>query len=145
MSHSNPVRYNSGLQADVIDVSQYEIERLMDGTYTLNDVESQRVSGFVKNKDNVTNQSKLISGGWGENAHRVNFMIKDVEDSDGKIKLYVKILKAGKMVNRKMIPDSDFRDKPELLDGIMKTIKQDLMRTYPKYLTNNNTELELVD
>lgn len=145
MSHSNPVRYNSGLQADVIDVSQYEIERLMDGTYTLNDVETQRVSGFVKNKDKVTNQSKLISGGWGENAHRVNFMIKDVEDSDGKIKLYIKILKAGKMVDRKMIPDSDFRDKPELLDGIMKTIKQDLMRTYPKYLTNNNTELELVD
>ena len=145
MSHSNPVRYNSGLQADVIDVSQYEIERLMDGTYTLNDVETQRVSGFVKNKDKVTNQSKLISGGWGENAHRVNFMIKDVEDSDGKIKLYIKILKAGKMVDRKMIPDSDFRDKPELLDGIMKTIKQDLMRSYPKYLTNNNTELELVD
>lgn len=93
----------------------------------------------------MTNQSKLISGGWGENAHRVNFMIKDVEDSDGKIKLYIKILKAGKMVDRKMIPDSDFRDKPELLDGIMKTIKQDLMRTYPKYLTNNNTEIELVD
>lgn len=145
MSHSNPVKYNSGLQADVIDVSQYEIERLMDGTYTLNDVETQRVSGFVRNKDKVTNQSKLISGGWGENAHRVNFMIKDVEDSDGKIKLYIKILKAGKMVDRKMIPDSDFRDKPELLDGIMKTIKQDLMRTYPKYLTNNNTEIELVD
>jgi hypothetical protein len=145
MSHSNPVRYNSGLHANVIDVSQYEIERLMDGTYSLNDVETKRVDNFVRNKDSVTNQSKLISGGWFENAHRVNYMIKDVEDVNGKIKLYIKILKAGKMVDRKMIPDSNFRDNPELLDNIMSTIKQDLLRTYPKYLTNNTTELELVD
>jgi hypothetical protein len=72
-------------------------------------------------------------------------MIKDVEDVDGKIKIYVKVLKAGKMVDRKMIPESNFRDNPELLDGIMKTIKQDILRSYPSYLTDNNTELELID
>ena len=72
-------------------------------------------------------------------------MIKDVEEVDGKIKLYVKILKAGKMVDRKMIPDSNFRDNPELVDNIMKTIKQDILRTYPKYLTDGNTEIELTN
>ena len=61
------------------------------------------------------------------------------------VKLLIKILKAGKMVDRKMIPDSNFRNNPELLGGIMNTIKQDILRTYPKYLTGNNTEIELVD
>jgi hypothetical protein len=126
-------------------VTKGEMKRLMDGRYNLERVNTDRVSNFVSRKDKVTNQSKLISGGWGDNAHRVNFMIKDVEDVDGKIKLFIKILKAGKMIDRKMIPDSNFKDNPELLDGIMNTIKQDVLRSYPSYLTDNNTELELID
>jgi hypothetical protein len=72
-------------------------------------------------------------------------MIKDVEDVDGKLKISVEVLKAGKMVDRKMIPDSNFKDNPELLDGVMKSIKQDILRTYPKYLTDDNVEIELID
>jgi hypothetical protein len=145
MSQVNPVKFDSNLNSDVMVVTKGEMERLMDGRYNLERVNTDRVSNFVGNKDSVTNQSKLISGGWGENAHRVNFMINDVEEVDGKIKLYVKILKAGKMVDRKMIPDSNFRDNPELVDNIMKTIKQDILRTYPKYLTDGNTEIELTN
>ena len=145
MSQVNPVKYDSNLKSDVVSVTKGEMERLMDGRYNLERVNTDRVSNFVSRKDKVTNQSKLISGGWGDNAHRVNFMIKDVEDVDGKIKISVKVLKAGKMIDRKMIPDSNFKDDPELLDGIMKTIKQDILRTYPSYLTDNNTEIELVD
>jgi hypothetical protein len=126
-------------------VTKGEMKRLMDGRYNLERVNTDRVSNFVGAKDKVTNKSKLISGGWGENAHRVNFMIKDVEEVDGKIKISVNVLKAGKMIDRKMIPDSNFKDNPELLDGIMNTIKQDVIRTYPNYLTDNNTELELID
>ena len=145
MSQVNPVKYDSNLKSDVVSVTKGEMERLIDGRYNLERVNTDRVSNFVSRKDKVTNQSKLISGGWGDNAHRVNFMIKDVEDVDGKIKISVKVLKAGKMIDRKMIPDSNFKDDPELLDGIMKTIKQDILRTYPSYLTDNNTEIELVD
>jgi hypothetical protein len=145
MSQVNPVKYDSNLKSDVVSVTKGEMERLMDGRYNLERVNTDRVSNFVSRKDKVTNQSKLISGGWGDNAHRVNFMIKDVEDVDGKIKIYVQILKAGKMVGRKMIPDSNFRDNTELLDGIMKTIKQDILRTYPSYLTDSNTEIELLN
>ena len=145
MSQVNPVKYDSNLKSDVISVTKGEMERLIDGRYNLERVNTDRVSNFVNRKDNVTNQSKLISGGWGDNAHRVNFMIKDVEEVDGKIKLSIQVLKAGKMINRKMIPDSNFRDNPELLDGIMKTIKQDILRTYPSYLTDSNTEIELLN
>jgi len=145
MSQINPVKFDSNLNADVMSVTKGEMERLMDGRYDIERVKTDRVSNFVKVKDKVTNQSKLISGGWGDNAHRVNFMVKDVEDVEGKIKLFIKILKAGKMVDRKMIPDSNFKDNPELFDDIMKTIKYDILRTYPNYLTNDNTEIELVD
>jgi hypothetical protein len=145
MSQVNPVKFDSNLNANVMSMTKGEMERLMDGRYNVERVNTDRVSNFVKIKDKVTNQSKLISGGWGDNAHRVNFMVKDVEDVEGKIKIFVKILKAGKMVDRKMIPDSNFKDNPELYDDIMKTIKYDILRTYPNYLTNDNTEIELVD
>lgn len=145
MSQVNPVKYDSNLKSDVVSVTKGEMERLIDGRYNLERVNTDRVSNFVSGKDKVTNQSKLISGGWGDNAHRVNFMIKDVEEVDGKIKLSIQVLKAGKMIDRKMIPDSNFRDNPELLDGIMKTIKQDILRTYPSYLTDSNTEIELLN
>jgi hypothetical protein len=145
MSQVNPVKFDSNLNADVMSLNKGEMERLMDGRYSLERVKTDRVSNFVKIKDKVTNQSKLISGGWGDNAHRVNFMVKDVEDVEGKIKIFVKILKAGKMVDRKMIPDSNFKDNTELFDDIMKTITLDILRTYPNYLTNDNTEIELVD
>jgi len=145
MSQVNPVKYDSNLKSDVVSVTKGEMERLIDGRYNLERVNTDRISNFVSRKDKVTNQSKLISGGWGDNAHRVNFMIKDVEEVDGKIKISIQVLKAGKMIDRKMIPDSNFRDNPELLDGIMKTIKQDILRTYPSYLTDDNTEIELIN
>ena len=145
MSQVNPVKYDSNLKSDVVSVTKGEMERLMDGRYNLERVNTDRVSNFVSGKDRVTNQSKLISGGWGDNAHRVNFMIKDVDEVDGKIKISVKVLKAGKMIDRKMIPDSNFRDNPELLNNITNTIKQDILRSYPNYLTNDNTEIELLN
>ena len=145
MSQVNPVKYDSNLKSDVVSVTKGEMERLMDGRYNLERVTTDRVSNFVSGKDSVTNQSKLISGGWGDNAHRVNFMIKDVDEVDGKIKISVKVLKAGKMIDRKMIPDSNFRDNPELLNNITNTIKQDILRSYPNYLTNDNTEIELLN
>lgn len=145
MSQVDPVKYDSKLNSNVMTVTKGEMELLMGGYRDVGRVKSDRVSNFVINKDNITNQSKLISGGWGDNAHRVNFMIKDVEGVDGKIKILVKVLKAGKMVDRKMIPDSNFKDNPELFDGIMKTIKQDILRTHPKYLTDEDTIIELID
>jgi hypothetical protein len=145
MSQVNPIRYDSNLNSDVMSVTKGEMERLIDGRYNIERVKSDRVTSFVTHKDNITNQSKLISGGYGDNAHRVNFMIKDVEDIDGKIKISVEILKAGKMIGRKMIPDSNFKDDPELLNNIMRTIKQDILRTYPTHLTDDNTEIELLN
>jgi hypothetical protein len=75
---------------------------------------------------------------------RVSFIIDDINEDGGKVKIKVKVNKAGKMVDRKMVADPNFKDNPELLSDIEKTIKQEMLRTYPNYLTDDNTEIELV-
>lgn len=144
ISHSNPVRYDSALHTEVISLTKGEMERLMNGTYSLNDVEFQRVSNFVRGKDKVIGYKKLVSGGWNDTAHKVSFTITDVENVDGKIKIFVKVNKAGRIIDRKMVADPDYQNNPELLNKIEDTIKQTIMREYPNYLTNKNTDIEVI-
>jgi len=144
MSQVNPVRYDSNLHSNVMGVTKDEMERLIDGRYNVERVNTERVSNFVRDKDSVINKSKLVSGGYGDDAHRVSFIISDVDEVDGKIKIFVKVLKAGKMVDRKMVVDSDYQNNPQLVNNIENTIKQTIMRDNPKYLTDSNTEIEVI-
>jgi hypothetical protein len=144
MSQVNPVRYDSNLHSNVMGVTKGEMERLIDGRYDVERVNTERVSNFVRDKDSVINKSKLVSGGYGDDAHRVSFIISDVDEIDGKIKIFVKVLKAGKMVDRKMVVDSDYQNNPQLVNNIENTIKQTIMRDNPKYLTDSNTEIEVI-
>jgi hypothetical protein len=146
ISHSNPVRYNSGLKADVMSVTPSEMKSLIAGK-DVTDIKTSRVSNFTTNnevKRKIIGLKKLVSGGYGENAHKVSFTIDDISEDNGKIKIKVKVNKAGRIVDRKMVADSNFKDNPELLSDIGKTIKQEMIRTYPNYLTDDNTEIELV-
>jgi hypothetical protein len=145
ISHSNPVRYNSGLKADVMSVTPSEMKSLIAGK-DVSDIKTSRVSNFTANnevKNKLIGLKKLVSGGWGENAHRVSFTVDDINEVGGKIKINIKINKAGKMVDRKMVVDTNLKDNPELLRDIESTIKKEMLRTYPNYLTDDNTEIEL--
>ena len=144
MNHVNPVRYDSGLQEDVKVVTKYEMERIMDGSYNFDDVKTRRVTDFVRGKDNVIGTKKLISGGYGDTAHRVSFTITDIDEVDDKIKIFVKVNKAGKMDGRKMVADINYQNNPQLVSDIENTIKQDILRTHPKYLMDGNTEIEII-
>jgi hypothetical protein len=146
ISHSNPVRYNSGLKADVMSVTPSEMKSLIAGK-DVTDIKTSRVSNFTANnevKRKLIGFKKLVSGGYGENSHKVSFTIDDISEDNGKIKIKVKVNKAGRIVDRKMVADSNFKDNPELLSDIGKTIKQEMIRTYPNFLTDDNTEIELV-
>jgi hypothetical protein len=146
ISHSNPVRYNSGLKADVMSVTPSEMKSLIAGK-DVTDIKTSRVSNFTANnevKRKLIGLKKLVSGGYGENAHKVSFTIDDISEDNGKIKIKVKVNKAGRIVDRKMVADSNFKDNPELLSDIGKTIKQEMLMTYPNYLTDDNTEIELI-
>jgi hypothetical protein len=138
------VKYDSGLRTDVKVVTKYEMERLMDGSYSFDDIKTRRVTDFVRDKDNVIGTKKLISGGYGDTAHRVSFTITDINEVDGKIKIFVKVNKAGRMDGRKMVEDPDYQNNPQLVSDIEKTIKQEIMRTHPKYLTDDNLEIETI-
>lgn len=144
MNRVNPVRYDSGLQEDVKVVTKYEMERIMDGSYNFDDVKTRRVTDFVRGKDNVIGTKKLISGGYGDTAHRVSFTITDIDEVDDKIKIFVKVNKAGKMDGRKMVADINYQNNPQLVSDIENTIKQDILRTHPKYLMDGNTEIEII-
>ena len=146
MSHSNPVSWNSGLEANVIGVTKQEINDLMNGKYDLSDMKSKRVINFVKDmKLQLIGNKKLISSGWGENGIRVSYYITDINDDNGIIKIDVKINKAGRMVDRKMVPDPDYKNNERMVNDIKNAIKQDVMFTHPKYLTDDNTEIEIIN
>lgn len=146
ISNSNPVRYNSGLNADVVVVTPIEIKSLISGK-DLTDIKTSRVSNFTTNnqvKQKLIGLKKLVSSGYGENANKVSFIIDDINQVDGKVVIKIRVNKAGRMVDRKMVADPYFKDNPELLSDIEKTIKQEMIRTYPNFLTDDNTEIELI-
>jgi len=144
MSQVDPVKYDSKLNSNVMTVTKGEMELLMGGYRDVGRVKSDRVPSFIKDKGSVIGTKKLISGDWGENAHRVSFTITDIDEVDGKIKIFVKVNKGGKMVDRKMVTGDNYQDNPELVGRIENTIKQEIMRSYPKYLTTDNTEIEII-
>lgn len=145
MRGSNPVHWDSGLKANVIDVTKDEIKDLMDGRYGLSDVKSRRVVNFVKDmKSQLLGKKKLISSGWGDNGIRVSYVVTDVDNIDGKIKIVVKINKAGRMVDRKMVPDTDYQNNERMVNDIENAIKRDITITHPKYLTDDNVDIEII-
>jgi hypothetical protein len=145
MSGSNPVHYDSGLKANVIDVTKDEIKDLMGGHYDLSDMKNKRVVNFVKDiKSQLIGKKKLISSGWGDNGIRVSYVVTDVDNIDGKVKIVVKINKAGRMVDRKMVPDTDYQNNELMVNDIENAIKRDITITHPKYLTDDNVDIEII-
>jgi hypothetical protein len=145
MSHSNPVNFNSGLKSNVIGVTRDEISHLMNGRYDLSDVKSKRVVNFVKDmKSELVNKKTLFSSGWGENGVRVSYVVTDVDNVNDKIKITVRVNKAGRMVGRKMVPDPDYQNNERMVNDIENAIKQNIMTSHPKYLSDDNTEIEII-
>jgi hypothetical protein len=143
MSAANPVHWNSGLKANVVGVTRGEMSNLIGGRYDLEGMKSARVPNFVKNmKTQLVSSKKLISSGWGENAVRVSYTIDDINEADGKIKILVSINKAGRMVDRKMVPNPEYQNDERLLNDIETAIKQNIIRTNPEYLSDDNVDIQ---
>lgn len=145
LSGANPTHWNSKLRANVVSVTKGEMDRLIDGVYDLSNVKSNRVINFVNDmKSKLINNRKLISSGWGENAVRVSYFITDIDNINGKIKIVVRINKAGRMEGRKMIPNPDYQKDERLVNDIETAIKQDIINSHPKYLSDDNVDIEII-
>ena len=143
LSGANPTHWNSGLKANVVGVTRGEMSNLIGGRYDLEGMKSARVPNFVKNmKSQLVSSKKLISSGWGENAVRVSYTIDDVNEADGKIKIIVSINKAGRMEGRKMVPNPEYQNDERLLNDIETAIKQNIIRTNPEYLSDDNVDIQ---
>jgi hypothetical protein len=144
MSHSNPVRYNSGLNSEVIFITKNEIEELMKGYSTYDELLTNRVEKFTNNVGQKLIGKKTIkSFGWGDNAKKVSFTIEDVTEDDNKILIKIRINKAGPIVDRKMVVDPEGYDKRgDFAKDLEKNIAEFVIRENIKFLTKNNTKFE---
>jgi len=145
LSGANPIHWNSGLKANVVGVTRSEMSNLMNGRYDLEGMKSSRVPNFVKNmKNQLVSSKKLISSGWGDDAVRVSYIITDIFEADGKIKIVVRVNKAGRMEGRKMVVNPDYQNDERLVNDIETAIKQNIIRTNPEYLTDVNVEIDVI-
>jgi hypothetical protein len=144
IAHSNPIRYNSGLKSEVIYVTKNEIEDIMKGYSTYDEISNERVNNFTdKIGKNLIGTTKNKSFGWGETGKKVSYTIEDIVEDDGKVLFKIKINKAGKIVDRKMVVDPEGYDETgDFAKELEKEISNYIVKSNPKYLTKNNTKFE---
>ena len=145
LSHSNPVVWDNGINKNVIVVTKDEMNHLMNGRYNLEIMKSKRVPAFIKDmKTHLIGTKKLISSGWGNDGIRVSYTITDIFESNGKIKIVVKINKAGRKEGRRMVPTTDYQNDEQMINKIEGAIIQNIIKENPKYLSNDNVEIEVI-
>ena len=106
----------------------------------MDDISTQRVSGFVDVfNDEFVGKRKLVNvyAPYGETPHRASFIYKDIEVNDGKLLIKIDIVKAGEVIDRKMVV-SDEELSDEVKERIEKNIKDMVTRNNKQYLTDEN-------
>ena len=144
MSDVNPVRYNSGLDDKVTYLTTKELNLIRSGRAKMDDISTQRVSGFVDVfNDDFVGKRKLVNvyAPYGETPHRASYIYKDIEVNDGKLLIKIDIVKAGEVIDRKMVV-SDEELSDEVKERIEKNIKDIITRNNKQYLTDENVEFE---
>lgn len=141
ISHANPVRWNSGLKANVISVTPDEIKKIRDGE-EMGNIETKRVENFIqKFAKPLIGGKKMISIGWYDDRKKVNYTITDIKQENGKIKFYITINKAGKVVDNKMVIDPDGYPVPSpFSEDIEKGVINRIISENKDYLSYDNTD-----
>jgi len=142
MSNANPVRYNSGLRADVHLVTRNEIEQLINGK-SLDSIRRNRVTNFSSKFANaLIGTDRLISMGWGDSKKKANFTITNVTEENGKIKFDIRINKAGAVegTNRMVVNPDGYIVPSPFSEDIEKGIKDRIISDNSDYLSHDNTE-----
>jgi hypothetical protein len=142
LSHSNPVRYNSGLRNRTYLVNRTEIGELMSGK-PFDEIKLDRVNRFTtENKPTeIIGKSRWISMGWGSDKKKVNFTIDKIEKKGDKVKLFITINKAGTVegTNRLVINPDGYEVPSDFSDEIEKGIEYRVIQDNSDYLDKDNT------
>jgi hypothetical protein len=145
MSQVNPISYSSDLKSDVIKVTQDDIKVLMYGVYNLEEINNAKVVNFTtKIKSELVGSKKLLTLGYGDTAKKVSYTISDIKEEGGKIKITIRIVKAGKVVNNKMVVDNDYQNIPGFVEEVESGIKRQIISSNEKYLSEDNSTFEFI-
>lgn len=142
ISHSNPIRYNSGLDSEVEMVTASEIKSIMNGK-SPDETLNLRVGNFV---DNVgpdligVKKTKQIYDYQSDFSAKVVYIISDVNNVDGKIIFDIKILKAGKLDGRKMVEDPELYNDQGFMSNVRKGLESEIISNNRRFLTKKNTQ-----
>ncbi len=140
ISHSNPIRYNSGLGEKVRMATPNELKMLIRGK-SPDDIFNERVPNFVNKVNNGEIKFKnvpTLRTIWGTG--RVKYTVTDVKEENGKIVIDVKINKAGQLVDRKMVEKPELYDDEQFMSNIKNGVESEILQTQNRYLTRKNTE-----
>lgn len=143
LSHSNPVRYNSGLKANVYDVTRNEMDKLVRGTLNFDQIKKARVEEFSKegSHKNILGKPRWITMGWGPDKKKVNFTVDGVKKEGDKIGIEITINKAGAVegTNRLVVNPDGYIVPSPFSDDIEKGIKYRVIQDNDVYLRDDNT------
>lgn len=143
LSQSNPVRYNTGLKADVYDVTRREMDSLLRGSKTFEQIKKERVEEFTKSSVNksLIGKPRWVTMGWGDDKKKVNFTIDSIKKKGGKINVDITINKAGTVegTNRLVVNPDGYVVPSPFSEDIEKGIVYRIMTDNKDYLTKDNT------
>jgi len=143
LSNANPVRYNSGLNTNVYDVTRNEMDALVRGNKTFDKIKKERVEEFGKSSVNKPQIGKprWISMGWGPDKKKVNFTVDKIKKVRDKIQIDITINKAGNVegTNRLVVNPEGYIVPSPFSDDIEKGIKYRFIKDNDVYLNDDNT------
>ena len=135
-----PIRYNDNLQEKVIGVSKGEIQILINGTLSFQQLVKRRKSDFEElfKTSPELKKSYLISWrtNYGDEPNKVKYKISDVKVDNDEIIINVDIEKAGKgNINSGYIQPSPFSEEMEA------QLENHIINKYYKHLKDNEVKL----
>lgn len=145
ISHANPFRkqYDPNIKNTVTIVTPDELREIRDGK-PMEDIKSNRVILFMQRIGNELNNvkpSKMITFGWGEDKKKVKYTIKNVRDTEGKVRFTIDIDRAGTVegTNKMVINPEGYIVPSPFSEDIEDGIKTRIIDEYRIYLNPENT------
>jgi hypothetical protein len=99
MSNADPIGWDDNVERDFTWVTKNEMDSLMYGTATYEDIMKGKVKSIVKNKEDFINKKPKFAKDWGYGANYVpikaRFKVTDIREENGKAVVDVTIDDAG--------------------------------------------------
>ena len=143
MGNSDPIGWDENVDRDYTWVTKNEMEQLMYGTATYDDIMKGKVKNIVKNKEDFINKKPKFAMGYnygGEPGMKAKFKVTDIREENGKAVIDVTVDDAGEkerfvnkhgymMTSNRMVPSNGGYLRGEV-EGVTKEKVEGMIRDY---------------